>query len=83
MKTRVVRYWLEDQWYYKVEEYVQSNGDEEWIFFGGKAAKDFDAPKKGDWYWKWVGAPLPKDVALEVAHSRAAGNQEVVAEFGE
>jgi hypothetical protein len=85
VKTRVVRYWYETQWLYKVEKYIQADGKEQWMEFGGIRHVVLDAPKAGEWYWAFVAAPLSAEHAAEVAKDLATAKTpdltDVVAEY--
>jgi hypothetical protein len=86
MKTRVVRYWLETDWLYKVEGWREATCEEMWVMTGGVANKEFPGVKAGEWYWSHIAGCLSHDKAMEIAEKRAASLHydatDVVAEFG-
>lgn len=87
MRTRVIRYWHQTEWLYKVEKYVQATGEEQWTCIGEPDPNAPPNPKAGEWYWTLVAAPLAFKKAFEVARSLSNGQQpdltDVAAEFND
>lgn len=89
VKTRVIRYWHETDWLYRVEKLLQITGEEVWVTFGyGDPRRPPFAygVNKGDWYWAPVIAGVSRDRAMSVASRLADGlpqeDDDVIAEFG-
>jgi hypothetical protein len=87
VKTRVIRYWHQTDWLYKVERYVQATGDEQWVTLRGIKHQVLDVPKAGEWYWAHKRGGISRDLAMSIA-SRLAVNlpledDDIIAEFGE
>lgn len=85
MKTRVIRYWHDTDWHYRVERYVCTEKDTPlYSMHGGLCATSIR--KAGTWYWEHVAGGLSlakaKEIAVAVANKQAYEKHEVVYEYG-
>jgi hypothetical protein len=87
VKTRVVRYWHETDWLYKVQEERQVTEADQWVTFGGTRCEVYPKPVVGTNYWFHVAGGLSRENAQRIAKARSEAatvdHTDVVAEFGE
>lgn len=83
MKTRVVRYWHQTDWLYKVEAWAQVTEKDKFITIGGHEHSVVPEPKIGEWRWRHIRGAVSRDLAMRIAQGLSEPNaDDVVAEFG-
>ena len=85
MKTRVVKYWHQTDWLYRVDEWLEAKEDQPLYQHGYPDLGVTGMRKKGEWYWSYVLGGVSMKKAMEVAAARSRGEEfdkeEVVVEF--
>lgn len=85
MKTRVIRYWHQTDWLYKVQQWTKATGKEDWIM--DVYTTGVTQVPAGEWYWKHVVGAISLSQAEDIAQRLVNGWQytnepDVVAEYG-